>query len=462
MAVPTASAGSPQTFPFAQLPKLVTLDGSASSSPNGAITTYKWYRLYRPAGSSAALSSDAVAGPTFTADLPGSYLLFLEVRDATGVWSERNPLKAPNTAFVLITARTQALDLSLPATGQRNYTLMMLGAITALETTVGLADAHLGAGADKHADSQITYTRPDGSKKNIGAGDDDLRKAIDKLDDTIALLSGLATTVKTSVVAAINEVNTAAVAAKAAVDAAVASSAGAGDAGKLVKLNGSGIIASSIHGNQGGGSYAHPLVTNATPGFMYAGDFTKLGFIEDNADVTDETNVLAALAFSGATKSMGGGKISNAAQPSADGDGVALTHAGQIDGQFMRDGEQKLPISNGQTVTVDDICEFAVGGRFKKAAGSSRHPCGVAKLGGTGDVGGTVLGRFQDRGVVDLVVVNGGATVIGRRVNVSATPNQIDDAGLDVVSGTLGIALETVTGDGILTCKVYLQPIGGQ
>lgn len=462
MPVPTANAGPVQTFPFAQLPKLVTLDGSGSSSPNGAITTYKWYRLYRPAGSAAALSNDAIAGPTFTADVAGSYLFFLEVKDATNVWSERNPLKAPNAAFVLITARTQALDLSLPATGQRNYTAMLLGAIASLESTVGLADAHLDVGANKHTDDQITYTRPDGSRKNIGASDDDLRKAVDKLDDVIAALSGLATTDKTSVVAAVNEVRTAAVAAKAATDAAVDVSAGGGDAGKLVKLKAvPGIIDSTIHGAQGGGTLHANAINGGAAGFMSGTDKTKLDNIEAFADVTDEANVLAALAFSATAKDVGGGKITDMAQPTAASEGVALNHDAFIDGALMRDGCQKLPVVNGATVAIGDIVEFHTTGRTRKAPGASRHPCGVALQGGTGDAGGTVSVKFQDRGIVDLVVVNGGATVVGRRV-VGSAANQIDDAGLDVVSGTLGIATMGVTGDGVATCPVYLCPIGGQ
>lgn len=461
MPTPSASAGPAQTFPFGDLPKVVTLNGSSSSSPNGAIAAYKWYRLSRPNGSSAALSSTTVAQPTFTADVPGSYLFFLEVQDVTGVWSERNPLKAPTAAFVLITARTQTLDMSLPATGQRNYSAFLLGALTDLETTVGLADAHIGDGANKHDDSQITYTRPDGSRKNIGAGDDDLRLAIDKLDDTIAALSGLATTDKSSIVAAINEVRTAAVAAKTATDGAVASSAGAGDAGKLVELDAGGKIAASIHG-QHTDQQLHALASLSGHGFLSASDFGKLLGIEAGADVTDELNVLAALAESSTAKDVGGAKVTNAAQPTNPAELVPLNHDGFIDGALTRDGCQQLRIVDGETVAIGDICEFYVGGRYRKAPGGSRHPCGVALTAGTGDAGGTVIGKFRDRGVVNLVVVNGGATVVGRRVLVSATANQVDDAGLDVVSGTLGIALDTVSGDGVLTCPVYLQPIGGQ
>lgn len=461
MPLPTANAGGAQSFPFADLPKTVTLDGTASSSPNGAITAYRWYRLSRPAGSAMALSSSTASQPTFTADLAGTYVVFLEVQDATGVWSERNPLKAPNTAFALISARTQVLDVALPGTGQRNYGSVLNAVLSALETTVGAADAHLAGDADAHTDAQITYTRPDGARPNIGAADDTVRAALDKLDDTIAALSSLTTTDKASVVAAVNEVATVAAAAKAAVDAAVATSAGSGDTGKLVELASGGKISASVHGYQTD-QLLHAGASLSAHGFMSASDYSKLSGIEAGADVTDETNVLAALAVSSASKDVGGAKVTNAAQPTSPGEAVPLNHDSFVDGALMRDGAQKLAIVDGETVTIGDICEFYVGGRYRKAATSSRHPCGVALTGGTGDAGGTVFGKFQDRGVVDLVVENGGATVVGRRVVVSTTANQIDDAGLDVVSGTLGIALDTVTGDGTTRCPVYLQPIGGQ
>lgn len=74
-------------------------------------------------------------------------------------------------------------------------------------TTLEGVLAELAAGT-AILDSGIPYTRADGSKKNIGAGDDTVRAALDKLDDTIAALSGLATSAKTSVVASINELVT--------------------------------------------------------------------------------------------------------------------------------------------------------------------------------------------------------------------------------------------------------------
>ncbi len=494
MATPvTANAGPAQSYPFSQLPKLVTLDGSGTSSSGGAISAYKWYRLYRPAGSSAVLSSDSVVGPTFTMDVPGAYMFWLEAQDVNAAWSERNPLKAPNASFVIITARTQAMDLEFPAGGQRNYTERLLTTLGELEVAIGAADAHLATGPNKHTDDQITYTRADGSKKNIGAGDDTVKAAVDKLDDIIAALSTLTTTAKTSVVAAINELVTKTTTGATSVvtpdagdvgklvkldaagkidgrdpsadgailDAAVAASAGAGDAAKLVKLNGAGILAASSHGAQTD-ELLHALADGTSNGFMSDTGFNKLASIEFGADVTSEANVLAALAASNAEKDMGGGKVSNLGTPVFANDAVPLvsvSHGGNgVDGKWLPDGEQVYAVEDGETVTTSDVVEFRAGARVRKAAAGSTTVAGVARTGGTGDAGGTVTVRVKDRGIFALVVVNAGNTTFGRRVKLSATANEIEQA--SAVEGSFGIGLQTVAGNGVLTCKVLLSPTG--
>lgn len=75
---PIANAGTNQTL--ANL-SLVTLDASASSDDNRDALTFKWVMLSKPAGSSATLSSATVVKPTFTADLPGTYVASLIVND---------------------------------------------------------------------------------------------------------------------------------------------------------------------------------------------------------------------------------------------------------------------------------------------------------------------------------------------------------------------------------------------
>ena len=99
--LPIANAGSDQTVnPDA----MVTLDGSASSDPDGSITSYAWTQTL---GTAVSLSDDSIASPTFDAspaDDAGEILEFqLTVVDSVG---------ASTTAMVSITVR--ATDDNLP------------------------------------------------------------------------------------------------------------------------------------------------------------------------------------------------------------------------------------------------------------------------------------------------------------------------------------------------------------
>ena len=75
---PVANAGSAQSVVAGTA---VTLDGTSSSDANSDPLTFKWYWGTKPSGSSAALSSDTSAKPTFTADKGGTYVLTLIVND---------------------------------------------------------------------------------------------------------------------------------------------------------------------------------------------------------------------------------------------------------------------------------------------------------------------------------------------------------------------------------------------
>src|SRR5262249_13690613 len=77
---PVANAGTDQTVYVAQT---VTLDGSASSDPDGQPLQYTWSFLSRPAGSQAALVSATSVRPTFVPDRDGEYVVRLVVSDGS-------------------------------------------------------------------------------------------------------------------------------------------------------------------------------------------------------------------------------------------------------------------------------------------------------------------------------------------------------------------------------------------
>ncbi len=75
---PVANAGADQTVYATQT---VTLDGSASTDPDGQALTYAWSFVSRPTGSTASIAGATNVKPTFVPDRDGSYIVQLIVKD---------------------------------------------------------------------------------------------------------------------------------------------------------------------------------------------------------------------------------------------------------------------------------------------------------------------------------------------------------------------------------------------
>ncbi len=75
---PVANAGPDQNI---NTGITVNLDGSGSMDTDGDLLTYRWLLLSVPVGSAATLSNDNTVSPSFSADIDGSYVVQLIVRD---------------------------------------------------------------------------------------------------------------------------------------------------------------------------------------------------------------------------------------------------------------------------------------------------------------------------------------------------------------------------------------------
>jgi len=107
---PTANAGPNQEVTLPQPPGTlpVHLDGSGSSDPeDGPLISYMWTPGPIPLGSSAALDDTTIAGPTFVADLPGTYEFELIVTDTDNADSN------PDTVVITVNLPNQAPTVTI-------------------------------------------------------------------------------------------------------------------------------------------------------------------------------------------------------------------------------------------------------------------------------------------------------------------------------------------------------------
>ncbi len=83
---PIAAAGDDQSLTL--INSTVQLNGSQSYDPNGDNITYQWSILNKPSGSKSTLSSSTAVSPVFIADMNGTYIVQLIVKDQWGLESQ--------------------------------------------------------------------------------------------------------------------------------------------------------------------------------------------------------------------------------------------------------------------------------------------------------------------------------------------------------------------------------------
>ncbi len=153
---PVANAGQNQTV---MLAVTVELDGSSSSDPDGDDLTFTWTMTTRPTGSTAELSDETTAEPSFLTDTPGIYVIQLTVsdgekEDTDDVTVTAQPMRELTESITSATTLT-AIN---PAAGEADYLVnMVLDVDAALTIAPGVVIVFgEGAGFDVNAGGSLT------------------------------------------------------------------------------------------------------------------------------------------------------------------------------------------------------------------------------------------------------------------------------------------------------------------
>jgi|11_taG_2_1085331.scaffolds.fasta_scaffold00332_11 hypothetical protein len=107
----------------ADLPEVVTLTCAATdtSNPSASLTKH-WFIINKPATSTATLSAKTGNSVTFSADVWGTYRVFLVVKNvATGEQSTSDVFRAPGANFIDISVVSTARQLEKPAVSERDW-----------------------------------------------------------------------------------------------------------------------------------------------------------------------------------------------------------------------------------------------------------------------------------------------------------------------------------------------------
>lgn len=106
------------------LPSNVQLYAAAVDTQHGGATfSFSWHLLQKPVGSTATLSASNIANPILNGvDVWGNYrLMVIATNISSGATSERDPLKAPNSAFIQLAVKSETKALQKNAIGEREW-----------------------------------------------------------------------------------------------------------------------------------------------------------------------------------------------------------------------------------------------------------------------------------------------------------------------------------------------------